>query len=102
LSERVGVEGTISAPDSAADILGQSVEWIVEDPSDGSSLFPFSDFGTIAFSNIAAGTSTGASLNLGCANTTLLDIITVSGNTITGVESSETILCDTSVEISYV
>jgi hypothetical protein len=41
-------------------------------------------------------------LNLGCANTTLLDIITVSGNTITGVESSETILCDTSVEISYV
>jgi hypothetical protein len=39
LSEGVGVEGTISALDSAADLLGQSVEWIVEDPSDGSSLF---------------------------------------------------------------
>jgi hypothetical protein len=102
LSEGVGVEGTISAPDSAADLLGQSVEWIVEDPSDGSSLFPFFDFGTVTFLNIAAGTSTGASLNLGYANTTLLDIVTVSGNTITGVESSETILSDTSVEISYV
>ena len=54
----VGVEGTISAPDSAADLLGQSVEWIVEDPLDGSSLFPFSDFGAVTFSNIAVGTST--------------------------------------------
>jgi hypothetical protein len=85
LSEGVGVEGTISAPDSAADLLRQSVEWIVEDPSDDSSLFPFSDFGTVTFSNIAAGTSTGASLNLGYANTMLLDIVTMSGNTITGV-----------------
>jgi hypothetical protein len=102
LSIGVGVEGTVSAPDSAADLLGQSVEWIVEDPSDGSSLFPFSDFGTVAFLNIAAGTSTGASLNLGYRNTTLLDIVTVTRNTITGVEGSETILSDASVEISYV
>ena len=59
LSEGVGVEGTISAPDSAADLLGQSLEWIVEDPSNGSSLFSFSDFGTVTFSNIAAGTPNG-------------------------------------------
>ena len=48
------------------------------------------------------GTSTGASLNLGYANKTFLEILTLSGDTITGVVGSGTILSDTSVEISYV
>jgi hypothetical protein len=49
LSMGVGVEGTISARDSAANLLRQSVEWIVDDLSKGSSLFPISNLVWLLF-----------------------------------------------------
>jgi Peptidase A4 family len=99
LSQGVGVQGNIGSPTPSANLQGISVEWIVEDPSNGSSLVPFLGFGTVVFTNCIAGTSTGASVNL--ADSTLLSLVTVSGSTITSVLTNEALLSDTSVEVVY-
>ncbi|KAE9377310.1 concanavalin A-like lectin/glucanase [Stipitochalara longipes BDJ] len=99
LSQGVGAQGDVPSPTPSADLQGISVEWIVEDPSDGTSLVPFSDFGMVVFTNCVAETSTGTSVNL--ADSTLLSLITDSGGMITSILTDETLLSDTSVEVVY-
>ncbi|KAN0117781.1 hypothetical protein V8E51_003758 [Hyaloscypha variabilis] len=98
LSQGVGAQGDISSPTPSADLQGISVEWFVEDP--GLPQVPFLDFGTVIFTNCAAGISTGTSANL--ATSTLLSLITESDGTITSILTDEALLSDTSVEIVYV
>jgi len=98
LSQGVGVQGDISSPTPSANLQGISVEWIVEDP--GLPQDPFLNFGTVVFTNCAAGTSTGASVDL--TDSTLLTLITVSGDTITSILTEESLPSGSSVEIIYV
>lgn len=98
LSQGVAVQGDIGSPEPSADIQGLSAEWIVEDP--GQPEVPFLGFGTVVFQDCLAETSTGEELTL--ADATLLSLITVSGDTITGVLTDETLLDDTDLQVVYV
>ncbi len=72
----------------------QNAEWIVEDYEQGGSLVPFCDFGTVAFTNAYATTTSGSH-------------ITPNGATIIDIEQNNKVLTSVSensngVTISYV
>jgi hypothetical protein len=99
LSQGVSVEGVIDSPSASANLAGQSVEWIVEDPSSGGGLVPFLDFGTAFFEACMAGTSTGESVDL--SDSTLLTLATGnSAGVVTSILTTETIYGD-ELEIVY-
>ena len=65
------VSKTLSAPSSSASLGGQNAEWIVEDFESNGSLVPLSNFGTVVFTNAAAGTTSGTSVGLSGAEVRL-------------------------------
>jgi hypothetical protein len=81
LSKRNSTTITVSAPSKAADLCGKSAEssaeWILEDftvtNGQTSSYEPFPSFTNVSFSNCAAGTTTGAKVDL--YNATLIDLV---------------------------
>ncbi|MCJ1358518.1 MAG: hypothetical protein MMC33_008518 [Icmadophila ericetorum] len=87
---------TVSAPCSTCTLGGQNAEWIVEDYSEGSSLVPFANFGTVTFTGASAGDSAGGSV--GTSGGTILDIENSSGTVITSV----TIPSNSEVQVKYV
>ena len=96
LTQGVAYQQTFNSPGASSNLQGSSAEWIVENERAG----PLVNFGTITFTNIGAGTSTGANLNLATANLSSLVNLT-SSNTISSFLTRETILSDTSVEIVW-
>lgn len=67
-SKNQSVNQTVSSSDA---LCGQDAEWIVEDFEEGNSLVPFVNFGTVTFTNAAAGTSSGS---VGPSGATIMDI----------------------------
>lgn len=96
LSTGHSVSTTISAPCSTCTLGGQNAEWIVEDYSQGGSLVPFANFGTVTFNSCSAGTSAGGSV--GTSGGTIIDIENSSGQVITQV----TIPSNSQVQVKYI
>lgn len=70
-----------------------NAEWIVEDFSEGNSLVPFADFGSVTFTGASA---TGSSGTVGPSGATIIDI-EQSGKVLTSVSTTSS-----SVTVSYV
>ena len=48
---------------SSSALCEENAEWIVEDYEEGGSLVPFTDFGTVAFTNAYATTTSGSQIS---------------------------------------
>jgi hypothetical protein len=66
------VSQDLTAPSSDSNLGGQNAEWIVEDFDSNGSQVPFANFGTIQFTNSAAGVSDGSTVGTDGAD--VLDI----------------------------
>jgi hypothetical protein len=85
-NQRTGlsVSQMLTAPSNASNLAGQNAEWIVEDFSSGG-LVPFADFGTVTFTQCAAGAG-GTVLGVNASSVSTVDIINAtSKNPITKV-----------------
>jgi len=92
----------VTSPDSASDLQGQSVEWIIEayNPSSGGGPY-LADFGSVLFTNAVAGTSSGE--KLGPTGAQLADIessVSQIWNDCTTNDANTEILC-TEEELGY-
>jgi hypothetical protein len=82
LSTGQSITQSASAPSSGAVLAGQNAEWIVEDYDEGGSQVAFADFGTVLFTNAAAGTS---SQTVDTSGATIIELENSNGQVLTDV-----------------
>lgn len=91
VSKGTSVTHTFSGQSNALQEL--NAEWIVEDFSEGNSLVPFADFGSVTFTGASA---TGSSGTVGPSGATIIDI-EQNGEVLTSVSTTST-----SVTVNYI
>jgi hypothetical protein len=94
LSKGTSTSTTVSAPSESYVLCGMNAEWIIEDPASDNGLVPFASFTDFSFSNCAATTTTGETVDL--TNTQLLQLI--QNNVLL---ATPTQLSSTEIQVSY-